>query len=382
MRMIGTNRINGESAQEVATARRAGLEYVTDRQPGIRRLRSGQGFSFLSAAGRQLKDAAVLKRIQSLAVPPAWTNVWICPKADGHIQATGRDDKGRKQYRYHRHWHEARDEKKFDRMSAFGRTLPRIRQRVSRDLRSSGLGRDKILATIVRLLDLSAIRVGNDEYVNQNNSYGLTTLRNRHARVNGSTIYLRFRGKGGKEHSLSIENPALARIVKRCQDLPGQELFQWVDEAGNVHGISSGHVNEYLWQITGQDFTSKDFRTWTGTVVAAMALCQFKEKGSRHRTKANIVRAIEKVAARLGNTPTVCRKCYVHPAILQSYLEGTLFRAMRPDTRAQMPRASYRLRPEETAVLALLRQKRADQSDRHLRKKLRLSLTRAKARRR
>jgi DNA topoisomerase-1 len=373
--------MNGESQQEVASARSAGLQYVSDRQPGIRRLRSGRAFSFQSATGRILKDPAILKRIQSLAVPPAWTKVWICPSAAGHIQATGRDDRGRKQYRYHRHWHEARGEKKFDRMIAFGRALPRIRQRASRDLRVPGLGREKVLATIVCLLDLSAIRVGNDEYVNQNNSFGLTTLRDRHAKVSGSTIHLRFRGKGGKQHALSIENPELARIVKRCQDLPGQELFQWVDEAGEVHGISSGHVNEYLWQIAGQDFTSKDFRTWTGTVVAAMSLCEFKEKCSSRQIKANIARAIEQVAARLGNTPAVCRKSYVHPAILQSYAEGTLFGALRSNAGVRKRRPSFGLQPQEKAMLALLRQKRDNYSDHHLRKKLRLSLSRTRAHR-
>jgi DNA topoisomerase IB len=224
-----------------------------------------------------LKDDAVLKRIRSLAVPPAWESVWICPRPDGHIQATGRDARGRKQYRYHRHWHERRDELKFDRMVDFGRALPKIRQRVRRDLRAPGLGREKILATIVRLMDLSAIRVGNDEYANHNNSYGLTTLRDRHARVRGSVIELRFKGKAGKMHAISIEHPALARIVKKCQELPGQELFQWVDDAGKIHAISSGHVNEYLAEITGGDFTSKDFRTWTGTVVAALALCELQE---------------------------------------------------------------------------------------------------------
>jgi DNA topoisomerase-1 len=377
--MTEMDKTKKETAPEVATARSAGLQYVTDQQTGIRRLRAGGGFAFLSSTGRHLKDAAVLKRIRSLAVPPAWKDVWICPSAHGHIQATGRDARGRKQYRYHRHWHEARDEKKFDRMIAFGRVLPRIRHRVRGDLRSPGLGRKKILAAIVRLLDLCAIRVGNDEYASHNNSYGLTTLRNRHAKVNGSTIHLRFRGKAGKEHSLSVEHPGLARIVKKCQDLPGQELFQWVDETGKARAISSGHVNEYLAEITGEGFTSKDFRTWTGTVVAALALREFKEIGSQTRARANIVRAIERVAARLGNTPAVCRKCYVHPAILNSYLDGTLCRALHPDTKVE-PRASHGLRFEERAVLRLLKQQQSGRGEKGLRKKLRQSLSRAKAR--
>jgi DNA topoisomerase-1 len=370
-----------QDKSDAATARQAGLRYVTDQQPGIRRRRSGGGFQFLSPAGRALKDDAVLKRIRSLAVPPAWESVWICPRPDGHIQATGRDARGRKQYRYHRHWHERRDELKFDRMVDFGRALPKIRQRVRRDLRAPGLGREKILATIVRLMDLSAIRVGNDEYANHNNSYGLTTLRDRHARVRGSVIELRFKGKAGKMHAISIEHPALARIVKKCQELPGQELFQWVDDAGKIHAISSGHVNEYLAEITGGDFTSKDFRTWTGTVVAALALCELQEAGSRTRIRANIVRAIEQVASRLGNTPAVCRKCYVHPAVLNAYSDGSLFRVLRKDVRLTQPSASYRLRIEETAVLTLLRQHRATSGEQQLEKRLRQSLTRLKSRR-
>ena len=265
-----------------------------------------------------------VKRIRKLAIPPAWTQVWICTDSQGHLQATGRDARGRKQYRYHSDWRKKRDETKYDRLIGFGTVLPRIRRRVSRDMRKPGLGQDKVLAAVAHLLDLSGMRIGNEEYVAQNNSYGLTTLRNRHARVNGSRIHFRFRGKSGQDQELDIEHPLLSRIVKKCQDLPGQDLFQYVDEKGTSHNISSGHVNEYLAQISGEEFTAKDFRTWRGTLLAAQALRASPRPKTKQNSKREIVRAVEHVAAQLGNTPAVCRKCYIHPGVIDSFLDGTL----------------------------------------------------------
>lgn len=320
-------------------------------------------------------DTNVLKRINALAIPPAWKDVWICPSANGHLQATGRDARGRKQYRYHPRWREIRDENKFARMIAFGRALPKIRRRIRRDLRARGLGRDKILATIVRLMDLSAIRIGNDEYAHENKSYGLTTLKGRHARVNGNTIHFRFRGKSGKRHELSIANPRLARIVKKCQHLPGQELFQWVDEAGAVHDVTSDEVNVYLREISGSDFTSKDFRTWIGTVGAACALTE--SAGAVSQTRRHINRAIEQVARRLGNTPAVCKKCYIHPAILDFFRDGSLVPAL--SNQATNPaRSQSGLRSEEAAVLALLWQQRRGEK-KNLSEKLRSPSRRLKS---
>lgn len=315
-----------------------------------------------------------MTRIKALAIPPAWTDVWICSHADGHIQATGRDAKGRKQYRYHRRWREVRDENKYNRMIAFGRALPKIRQRVHRDLRQPGLGREKVLAAIVHLLELSAVRVGNSEYASHNKSYGLTTLRNHHARVNGSSIHLRFRGKGGKEHALNIDHPRLSRIVQKCQDLPGQDLFVYIADDGVAHDVTSGDVNDYLLQIAGEAFTSKDFRTWTGTVLAAQTLCKFDQISSLAKAKRNIVSALERVAERLGNTPSVCKKCYVHPAVLDSYLDGSLPKPLPEQTEGEMHTSLRRLRPEEAAVVALLRRKLKKSENGELGKMLRRSL--------
>jgi DNA topoisomerase-1 len=338
-------------------AQLAGLQYVTDQRPGFRRVQAGRGFVYRDVKSTRIRAAVTLKRIKSLVIPPAWTDVWICPDPHGHLQAVGRDAKGRKQYRYHPRWRAVRDETKFNRMIAFGKALPKIRRRVRRDLRPSGLGRDKILAAVVRLLELTAFRVGNDEYAAQNKSYGLTTIRHHHAKVRGATISFNFRGKSGKPQRVDVAHPTLARLVRKCQDLPGQDLFQYVDEAGEVRDVTSGDVNEYLSRITGQDFTAKDFRTWTGTVLAALALREFEPIGSQAKAKRNIVRAIEQVAQRLGNTPTVCKKCYIHPVIFESYLDGALVAALRQTAEREMRTSLNRLRPEEAAVVTLLQQR-------------------------
>lgn len=326
-----------------------------------------------------MRDAATLKRIKSLVIPPAWTDVWICADARGHLQAVGRDARGRKQYRYHLDWRTIRDETKFNRMIAFGKALPEIRRHVRRAIRKKGMSREKILAAVVRLLEITALRVGNDEYAQENKSFGLTTLQDRHARVNGATIEFNFRGKSGKHQSVSVEHPILARIVRKCQDLPGQELFQYLDEAGKVRDVTSSDVNEYLATITGKDFTAKDFRTWTGTVLAALALREFEPIGSKAKAKKNIVRAINHVAQRLGNTPAVCKKCYIHPVIFDSYLDGALVAALRRSAEREMRTSLTRLRPEEAAVVTLLQQRLKASEGTVLRKQMRASV-RAKRR--
>jgi DNA topoisomerase-1 len=353
------NRFNHDSGSDSAkrSAHIAGLRYVNDRQAGIRRIRAGSGFRYVRSGGGSVKDSISLRRIRALAIPPAWSDVWICADPNGHLQASGRDARGRKQHRYHPRWREVRDENKYNRMISFGKALPKIRRRVQRDIRRQGLNRDKILAAVVRLLELSALRVGNEEYAANNKSYGLTTIRDRHATVNGSVIKFQFRGKNGKEQKVTIEHPILSRIVRKCQELPGQDLFQYVDGKGEVHDITSGDVNDYLAEITGQDFTAKDFRTWTGTVLAALALREFTPIVSKVRARRNIVRAIETVARRLGNTPTVCKKCYVHPVILESYLDGSLVTVLRKNTEREMRNSLKRLQPEEAAVVALLQQR-------------------------
>jgi DNA topoisomerase-1 len=343
----------------VQSARAAGLRYVSDDMPGIRREAAGSGFRYRYPTGELARDDQVLKRIQSLAIPPAWREVWICPDPAGHLQATGRDERGRKQHRYHPRWREVRDETKYTRMISFGRALPRIRQRVGRDLARPGLPRNKVLATVVRLLEVSLIRVGNKEYARDNDSFGLTTMRDRHVDVEGSLVRFHFRGKSGKWHEVDINDRRLAKIVKSCQDLPGQELFQYVDEEGQRREVASTDVNEYLRGITGEDFTAKDFRTWAGTVLAALALKEFKQCDSQAQAKKNIVRAVESVAERLGNTVAVCRKCYVHPEVLNAYLEGALIQTVRQRAEKQLAESLSDFRPEEAAVLALLQRRLA-----------------------
>lgn len=299
------------------TAREAGLRYVDDRQPGIRRRRRGRHFAYFYPDGSPVREAREVKRIRSLAVPPAYTNVWIAPIANGHIRATGRDARGRKQYRYHKRWREVRDEAKYHRLVAFGRALPAIRAAVAKDLVGEGLTRRKVLAAIVAIMDSTGVRVGNEEYVKENGSFGLTTLRTRHVRVKGSQVKLRFRGKTGREHSIALNDRRLARIVKRCRDLPGEELFTYVDANGTVSAVSSDDVNEYIREIAGDDFSAKDFRTWIGTVECIAALSEPAEHATD--AKQRIAEALRCVAVRLGNTPAVCRKAYVHPAVIETY---------------------------------------------------------------
>lgn len=345
-------------------ARAAGLRYVHDYSPGIRRVRSGKGFRYVGPDGKAVRDPEVLRRIRSLVIPPAWTDVWICPTANGHLQATGRDARGRKQYRYHPRWRAVRDDTKYDKVIAFAHALPQIRTRIEHDLALPGLHRDKVLATVVRLLETTLIRVGNDEYVRQNRSFGLTTMQDRHVKVNGSEVRFQFRGKSGIRHAIDLHDRRLARIIKRCQDVPGEELFQYLDEHGRPHDIGSADVNEYLRETTGQDFTAKDFRTWAGTVLAARALQEVAAFDSKAQAKRNIVQAIETVAKRLGNTRTVCRKCYVHPAVIDSYLDGSLLETLRKRAAQEMSRSLENLQPEEAAVLAFLQERLARDAER------------------
>jgi len=338
-------------------AREAGLRYSSDAKPGIRRQRRGENFIYRHPSSRRVKDQATLVRLKRLAIPPAWTEVWISPHENGHIQATGRDARGRKQYRYHEDWRLQRDENKFAHMSSFARALPRIRRRVKRDLQRRGMPRDKVLATVVRLLEATLIRVGNDEYARQNDSYGLTTMRNRHAEINGSKIRFSFRGKSARKHEISVRDPLLARIVRRCQEIPGQELFAYEDEDGRPRDVTSQDVNAYLRTITKADFTAKDFRTWAGTMLAAIALREFEKVSHQAQAKKNIVAAIEAVAQMLGNTPAVCRKCYIHPGVLDSYLAGHTIATIRQRMRRKIDRSLSQLQPEEAAVLVLLQQK-------------------------
>ena len=340
-----------ESAEE------AGLRYVNDMMPGIRRRRAGRGWSYIGPDGERITDAARLAWFRRLAVPPAWTDVWICPVKRGHLQATGRDARGRKVYRYHPRWRAARDDTKYGHTLDFGRALPRIRKRVARDLARQGLPREKVLAAVVRLLEKTSIRVGNEEYARENRSFGLTTMRDRHATVGSSRITFRFRGKSGKQHEIPVTDARLARIVRRCQDLPGQELFQYLDDDGERRSIDSADVNDYLRDISGDDFTAKDFRTWGGTVLAAWALKEFEQFDSEAQAKQNVVRAIEQVAEQLGNTPAVSRKSYVHPSVIDAYLDGDVVREVRRRADATLEKSLPDLAPEEAAVLVLLRQR-------------------------
>jgi DNA topoisomerase-1 len=312
---------NGDPA---ADARAVGLRYVSDNQPGIRRLRAGRGFRYLDPADKPVRDKATLTRIRSLAIPPAWTDVWICPLPNGHMQATGRDDAGRKQYRYHPSWREVRDEAKYDRLVDFGRALPAIRTRVSEDIGRRDLTQERVVAAVVRLLEQTLIRVGNEEYARANRSFGLTTLRDRHVEVDGATLHFRFRGKGGKEYEVDLHDPRVARVVRRSRDIPGQVLFQYLDEAGERHQIGSADVNDYLRQIAGEEFTAKDFRTWAGTLMACQALLACEPPSSQTEAERMVVSAVDEVAAQLGNTRAICRRCYIHPAVIDAFLDGGL----------------------------------------------------------
>jgi DNA topoisomerase-1 len=342
-----------------AAAKAAGLRYVHDDRPGIRRESASEGFRYLDTRGEPVEDDATLKRIKSLAIPPAWTEVWICPQANGHLQATGRDARGRKQYRYHPKWREVRDEVKYERMIKFGKALPQIRKEVDRALGLPGLPREKVLATIVYLLEATMMRIGNDEYARENKSYGLTTLRNRHVKIDGSEVEFRFRGKSGVYHDVKVQDRRLARIIQRSRDLPGQDLFEYLDENKEPHTVNSADVNDYLREITGEDYTAKDFRTWSGTVLAAIALQEFEKFDSEAQAKKNVVRAIERVAEKLGNTPSVCRKCYIHPAVLDSYMDGTMVEGLLARAEEKLADDLQDLQPEEAAVLAMLQRRLA-----------------------
>lgn len=347
---------NGQAAVDPKDdAETAGLRYVSDDRPGIGRRASGKGFSYQRPDGSRLADPRVLRRIRSLVIPPAWTDVWICPFADGHIQATGRDARGRKQYRYHPRFRDVRETTKYEHLIDFADALPSIRARVREHMGLRGLSRKKVLATVVHLLETTLIRVGNDDYAKQNKSYGLTTLRHRHVAVNGSEVRFRFAGKGGKQWSLTVKNRRVAKIIKSCQELPGQELLQYVDDDGKQQSITSTDVNAYLREIAGQDITAKDFRTWAGTVLAALALGETEGFGSAAHAKRNVRAAIARVAARLGNTPTICRKCYVHPQVLSAYLDGRLVLEVAPAVDGVLRDELAGLLPEEIAVLEMLR---------------------------
>jgi DNA topoisomerase-1 len=335
----------------------AGLRYVSDESPGYTRKRNGDDFEYFDTEGKPIRGEQRLLRIKRLAIPPAWTNVWICPSSNGHIQATGRDDRGRKQYKYHERWREVRDENKYDRIASFASALPKIRKRAEADLKLSGFPRNKVLATVVWLLERTFIRVGNEEYARENKSFGLTTMQDRHVDVKGAKLRFRFRGKSGIMHEVDFTDRRMAKMVSNLQDLPGQDLFQYVDETGELRDVTSQDVNDYLHEITGEDFTAKDFRTWAGTVLAAIALNAVGAFETKKQAKANIKTAISAVAKMLGNTPAICRKCYVHPAVLESYLDGVSIEGLK--RKAEEALQVVDLREGEKAVLKFLQQRLA-----------------------
>jgi len=339
-------------ADPIESAAEAGLHYVSDDQPGIRRKRAGNGFTYIDPHGKRIHDQATLLRIKHLVIPPAWTDVWICADRNGHLQATGRDARGRKVYLYHPRWREVRDTAKYERLAAFGEALPHIRERVEADLRRHGIPREKVLAAVVKLLEETSIRIGNDEYRDQNGSVGLTTMLDDHAQFEGDKVRFVFKGKSGKEHDIELNDRRLARIVKQCQDVPGQHLFQYLDENGDRRAIGSSDVNAYLKAISGGDFTAKDFRTWNGTVLAMRFLRVCDKPTSASAGKKLVSTAIKDVAKRLGNTPAVARKAYVHPVVLNAYLEGYL----QADAGAVDAKPSSGLTEEERCVLNLLEQ--------------------------
>ncbi|MBN9562951.1 MAG: DNA topoisomerase IB [Alphaproteobacteria bacterium] len=341
-------------ADPAAAARAAKLRYVSDKQPGIQRRRAANGFTYLNPDGSEVTDEDTLARIRKLAIPPAYEGVWICRVPNGHLQAVGRDARGRKQYRYHPRWRLIRDETKFGRMLVFGRILPEIRRRVAEDLAHPGLPREKVLAAIVRLLEMTLARVGNEEYVKANHSFGLTTLRNRHVRVDGNRLAFDFRGKHGIKHHIDLRDRRLARIVKRCRDIPGQDLFQYLGEDGEPHSVDSEDVNDYLREISGEEITAKDFRTWAATNLAALALTELEAFDTQAKAKKNVVHAVEAVAKLLGNTPAICRKCYIHPAIFDGYLDGSLLEGLKSRADETLDQPASGLSAEETAVAAFL----------------------------
>jgi DNA topoisomerase-1 len=352
-----TQQENGKLAQivtdPVEVAEEAGLRYVSDEQPGYTRKRRGKSFQYFDTAGKLIRDEARLLRIQRLAIPPAYREVWICPLPNGHIQATARDDRGRKQYRYHERWRSIRDENKYDRILIFAGALPTIRRRVEADLRLPALKREKVLATVVQLLQRTFIRVGNQEYARHNKSFGLTTMKDHHVKVRGTKLRFRFRGKGGVQHEVDVSDRRIAKTVRKLQDLPGQHLFQYFDDDGQLCDVTSQDVNDYLREITGEDFTAKDFRTWAGTLLTAMALDAQEKFTSKKEASVNIKNAIAAAAKLLGNTPTICRKCYVHPAVLESYLSGHLIEGLR--TKIDEAEEVHDFAEDEKAVLQFLR---------------------------
>jgi len=333
------------------------LRYVTDSKPGIRRRRSGKGFTYTDPDGKRVRDKETLRRIRSLVIPPAWTAVWICPIANGHLQATGRDARGRKQSRYHPRWREVRDETKYERMQLFAQALPVIRERVDQHLAMPGLPRERVLATIVSLMESTLIRVGNESYARENKSFGLTTMRNRHVEVNGSHITFTFQGKSRVHHTIDLQDRRLARIIQRCADIPGYELFQYLDPEGNPHSIDSSDVNDYLQSITGQYFTAKDFRTWAGSVLACDLLREYEPFNSATEAKKNIVAMVKTVAERLGNTPAVCRKCYIHPLVIEAYINGETVSAAKRKLEREIAEHTTALREEERTLIDLLQQR-------------------------
>jgi DNA topoisomerase-1 len=349
--------MSDDHRQRREAARDAGLRWSTDERPGISRRRSGRGWSYRAADRSLVRDRPTLARIRALAIPPAWTEVWICADPRGHLQATGRDARGRKQHRYHAGYREHREAAKFERMLAFARLLPAIRERVEMDLGRSGLPREKVLAAVVRLLELTLIRVGNEEYARLNRSFGLTTLRDRHATVTSTQVRFRFRGKSGVHHEVTVRDRRLARIVGRCQELPGQDLLQYVDEAGEVNDVRSDDVNAYLREAAGADVTAKDFRTWAGTVLAYRALVALQPGETERDARRNVVQAVRQTAETLGNTPAVTRRSYVHPAVLEAYLDGGVGEALVEAGEEQQTPPAGTSSVEEAEVVALLRQR-------------------------
>jgi DNA topoisomerase-1 len=341
------------SPEHISSAKAAGLRYVTDGTPGIRRHRNGRGFAYVHTDGRKVHERDMIRRLQSLAIPPAWTDVWICPDPDGHLQVTARDARGRKQYRYHPSFRARRDETKFERLFELGDVFWKIRERVERDVTLPGVPREKVMATLVWLLERTLIRIGTRELARENKSYGLTTLRRRHVEIDGSELRFEFRGKSGKVHTVSITDKRIARIVQRCHDLRGQELFQYLDAEGKRQDVEAEHVNEYLREITGADVTAKDFRTWAGTMIAAELLRAMGPARTIRQAEQNVVRAIDETAARLGNTRAICRKYYIHPLLIQAYMRGDV---LPPSPkRGARSRRRAKLRRHEIEVLAFLK---------------------------
>ena len=335
-------------------ARAAKLRYVNDKRPGITRERAGDEWRFKMPDGKTIEDEEEITRIKKLAIPPAYTDVWICPDPRGHLQAVGRDAKGRKQYRYHQRWRVVRDEAKYGKMLVFGRVLPTIRAQVSKDLNLPGLQKRKVLAAIIALLEKTMMRVGNEEYAKTNKSFGLTTLRDRHAKIESGHLTFDFRGKHGVKHHIDLADRRLANVVKRCRDIPGQDLFQFLDEDGERHHITSDDVNDYLQEITGEEITAKDFRTWAATNLAAAALTEFEAFDSTAKAKKNLVQAVEQVAKKLGNTPAICRKCYIHPAVFEGYLDGSLLEGLKARADEVLDHDTSGLTAEEVAITAYL----------------------------